>query len=228
MSLLLALALAAVEQQQTEQTDPLNFSYHWPAEAERDPTLVAFLRARMAAAREQALADARRSQRQARAAGQEPSPYYFTQSWWLAGAGGSLLSLAGVVETFADGGPPEGRFETLLWDSAGHRPVPIAELVGPMLPGLETRYCASLNEERANIRGDAIRPDPCPPLAEQVLTLADVDGNGRFDRLMVGIEPNLVAPDDEDPYTPEVDLEAADVAQVPERWRGAFEPVSDN
>lgn len=225
MSLLLALALASI--QQPEPDELLNFSYHWPAEAERDPALVAFLRARMAAAREQALADARENHREARA-GQEPSPYYFTQSWWLAGAGGDLLSFAGVVETFVRGGPPEGRFETLLWDSTGHRPVPVAELVGPLLPGLEQRYCASLNEERAAISGAAIRPDRCPPLAEQVLTLADTNGNGRFDRLSIGIEPNVVAPDDEDPYTPEVDLEAGDLAQVPERWRGAFEPVEDD
>jgi len=233
LSLLLALALAAVHRpepggaEQAEATEPLNFSYVWPDSAERDPALVAVLRARMETARERALADARESWRDARANGHELRPYYFTQSWRLAGDSGGLLSLTAVVETFAGGGPAEGSFETLLWDSTEHRPVPIAELLGPMLPGIEHRYCASLNEERADIRGDAIRPDPCPPLAEQQLALEDMDGNGRFDRLLVQIEPHMVAPDEEDPYTPEVDLEAADLTRIPARYRGAFQPIDD-
>jgi hypothetical protein len=231
LSLLLALALAAVQQPEpgeAEQVDMFHFSYFWPEAAERDPALLAWLRSRRQRAHAQALVDERASERAARANGHELRPYYFTQSWRLAGDGGGLLSLAVVVETFANGGPPEGRVETLLWDSAEHRPVPAVEVIGAMLPGLERRYCASLNEERADIRGDAIRPDPCPRLAEQVLTLEDIDGDGRFDRLLISIEPNVVAPDDDDPYTPEVDLEAADLAQVPERWRGAFQPVDDD
>jgi len=204
-----------------------HFSYFWPDAAERDPALAALLRSRRERAHEQALTAARASEREARASGHELQPYYFTQSWRLADDSGGLLSLVSVVETFANGGPPEGGFETLLWDSAEHRPVPVGELLGPMLPGLAQRYCASLNEERANIRGDAIRPDPCPSLPEQQLALEDMDGNGRFDRLLVQIAPHVVAPDDDDPHTSEVDLEAADVARVPDRHRGAFQPVND-
>ena len=236
LSLLLAFALAALQQpvpggvEQAEATGLLNFSYVWPEAAERDPALLALLRTRMEAARERALADARQTQREARANGYELRPYYFTQSWRLTGDSGGLLSLTAVVETFANGGPPEGDVETLLWDSAERRAVPIAELVGPMLPGLEQRYCASLDEVRTDIRGEPGRRDPatrCPPLAEQQMAIEDINGNGRFDRLAVFVPPYGAGPNDEDPYTAEVDLEAADLAHIPGRYRAAFQPVND-
>jgi len=240
VSLLLALALAAVQPgepdlvEHSERADLLEFIYIWPDAVERDPALAGLLRERMEAARERVRTAARRSAQDARANGEEVRLYQFMQRWRLAGDSGGLLSLIAVVETFARGGHPEGDFETLLWDAAARRPVPVAELIGPMLPGLEQRYCASLDEARTERHGESVPPPGpegsfalCPPLAEQVLVLEDANGSGGFDRLLVLIPPHAAAPDDDGPYMPAVDLEVADLARLPDRYRGAFEAVND-
>ncbi len=63
---------------------------------------------------------------------------------------------------------------------------------GPaLLRRLRPRFCAALNAQRAENRGEPIRPDPqdpfttCPAFAELVLAPADGNHNRRFERLDV-------------------------------------------
>lgn len=215
-----------------EDRDGLAFSYSWPAEAEAIPPLRARLRAEMEAHRREASGYLRDERQRSAADGRTPMEHLYSRSWTTAGDTPRLLSLSASEETFTGGAHGNQRYFALIWDRQTDAPVAAAALLGPALAGFGPRFCAALNAERAERRGEPVPPpgdsddsfNACPSLAELVVVPADDDGSRRFERLAVLIPPYVAGPYAEGGYVVDLPFAAADIARVPENWRGLLEP----
>jgi hypothetical protein len=217
-----------------EESELLEFSYGWPAEADALPALRAVLRSEMVAERAQAIRWAREGRDNARDNGIAFAAHYFAKGWEVAGSTPQLLSLTATEETFAGGAHGNIAFSALLWDRAADRPLEPAVLLGAVaLERMRGRYCAALDAERAERRGAPVRPDPrdphtlCPPLAGQVLAPRDGDGNGRFEAIDVLIAPYVAGAYAEGAYFAEIPLEADDLTGIEEAYWPEFEIAVD-
>lgn len=213
-----------------EETELLDFGYGWPAAADALPALRALLHADMEAERAQAMRWAEEGRAEARRNGIEYMAHHYAKGWGIAGSTPQLLSLTATEETFAGGAHGNIAFAAILWDRAADRSVPAAETLGAAgLERMRERYCAALDAERAERRGEPVRPDPedphtlCPPLAEQVLAPVDRDGNGRFDGLDVQLAPYVAGAYAEGAYVAELSFEDEDLAGIADGYRPAFE-----
>ena len=238
MSLLAVLTAVAAAAQSAgdflaeEEGELLGFSYGWPAAAEAVPALRDRLRQEMEAARVEATGYAEEGRRDAAASGYDFNPHYFVKTWQLAGRTPRLLSLSASRETYSGGAHGNVGFSGLLWDVEANAAIEAAAVLGPeALERLAPRYCEALDAERAERRGEPVRPEAedsfttCPALAEQVLVPEDEDGNGRFERIAVLIPPYVAGPYAEGPYPLEVALGEEDVAAIDATHRSAFEPA---
>jgi len=212
-----------------DESEHLHFHYGWPAAAEAVPALRAELRARMAAARARAMEMAAEGRNMAAGEGWEMPAHSHEQDWSLNGSTARLTSLSAGVATYTGGAHGNLAYEALLWDRADDRPVEAAALLGAGLTAMKERYCRDLDRQREEKRGEPVRRDPedphtaCPALEAGVLTPADSDGDGRFDRLDVLIPPYAAGPYVEGDYVVEIPFEPADLAAIPDGYRPAFE-----
>jgi hypothetical protein len=227
---LLAVAAAPGDFVRDEQSGSLDFHYEWPAAVNAVPRLRAALQADMAHDHRLALSYVADSRRLARQNHIDFQPHDYSKSWTIAGTSARLISLTADLGAFTGGAHPNSAYFGLTWDRASDRAVPVATLLGPaLLRRLRARFCAALNAQRAENRGEPVRPDPadpfttCPAFAELVLAPADGNHNGRFERLDVLIAPYLAGAYVEGSYEVEVRLDAGDVAAVPAVWRASFE-----
>jgi hypothetical protein len=231
LALLLSAQAAPRDFLREEQTEALNFSYAWPAAAERDPRLRDLLRGRMEEARERAIADARENQRTARADGFEFHQHEYGAGWEVAGNPVGLISLTFSAFTFSGGAHGNNFFDALLWDDGADREIDVKDFLGrEAIEGLGPAYCTELDRMRTERRGAPVAPDPedpfsrCPPIGEQVLALANRDNNPHFDTLLVLIPPYVAGPYVEGDYVVEVRIDDDSLGHVPERFRSAFFP----
>jgi hypothetical protein len=230
---LLAFAATAAQAagfNHSQESELLEFSYSWPAAVEAEPSLRETLRAEMNAEQRRARQIAEQWRAETRFNGGDFQPHYFAKGWEVAGLSPQLLSLTASRETFSGGAHGNTDFSAILWDRQSRRPVPAAAMLGAAaLASMSERYCAALDAERAERRGEPVTRDPqdqfslCPPLAEQVLAPTDSDGNGRFDTLAVLIAPYVAGPYAEGAYSPQLPFRAGDLEGVPENYRSAFE-----
>jgi hypothetical protein len=227
---LLAVAAAPGDFVRDEQTASLDFHYEWPAGVNAVPRLRAALQADMAHDHRLALSFVAENRRRARQNHFEVQPHDYSKSWTIAGTSARLISLTADLGAFTGGAHPNSSYFGLLWDRAADRAVPAATLLGPALLGrLRPRFCAALNAQRAENRGEPVHPDPadpfttCPAFAELVLAPADGNRNGRYERLDVLIAPYLAGAYVEGSYEVEIRFDAGDVAAVPPAWRASFE-----
>lgn len=231
IALALALLAAALQPQafrHEESSDLLEFSYGWPAAVGEEPALAARLEAEMTAERANALASAEED-RASRSPDFPFTGHHYAKHWEIAGASGRLLSLTAATDTYTGGAHGNYALEALLWDRAADAAVAPAELLGEAaMAGLSERYCAALDAEREQRRGEPVGSDDffgdCPPLAEQALAPTDEDGDGRFERLDVLVPPYVAGPWVEGPYEIVLAFEAGDLAGLAAEYRPSFAP----
>lgn len=226
----LALLAAALQPQafnHEEKGDLLEFSYGWPAVVGEQPTLQARLEAEMAEARAQALQWAEED-RASRGPDLPFNGHHYATQWDTAGVTERLLSLTAATETYTGGAHGNLSLHALLWDRTEDEAVEPAALLGQAtMADLSERFCAALDAERAERRGEPVGRDDffgdCPPLAEQALAPVDEDGDDRFERLDVLIPPYVAGPWVEGPYVIGVPFQAGDLAGLPAAYRAFFE-----
>lgn len=230
---LLLQAAAPADFVQEEESEHLHFHYGWPAAAEAVPALRSELRARLAAAQARAAEMAAEGRNMATSESREMPPHAHEQDWRLAGSTPQLMSLSAGIATYTGGAHGNLAYEALLWDRLNDRPVDAAALLGTGLGPMTARYCAALDAQREEKRGEPVRRDPedphnaCPPLGERVLAPADSDGNGRFDRLDVLIPPYAAGPYVEGDYVVEIPFDPGDLRSRPATGRRSRCPASD-
>lgn len=222
-------ALLIIVAQPPSPDEPLDFSYAWPQGAAADSRLLTELTRRRLESR----ADAVRyveEDRRSRPPEAGFNPHYYHQNWDVAGSAPQLLSLQSSIETYTGGAHGNMHFEAILWDRMEGRAVAVPNLLGDAaLERLGPRYCEALDAERAERRGEPVQRGSdeiftdCPALAEQVMALADEDGNGRFDTLRILLPPYAAGPYVEGDYIVELTFEPGDLAGIPDGFRPAFE-----
>ena len=212
-----------------EESDLLEFTYGWSAQATAIPKLVAQLEADMAKLRGEATATAKED-KAGRAADNPFNGHYLSKVWKTYGNGRRLLSLGAEVSSFTGGAHPNSNYEALLWDRKADAPITVASLFSDPTRAFEIMtktYCTRLDRERAErreeelpLKGDGWMVE-CPPLAEQVIVPLDRDDKV-FESLLVLIGPYGAGPYAEGSY--EIDIEMTDAvkALIRPEYRGDF------
>lgn len=213
-----------------EESDLLKFGYSWPADAGALPQLHARLEAQLAKDRTEATGQADADRRERLESDFPYHPHELRKTWRVIGSTASLLSLIGETYTFTGGAHGMTTHEALLWDKGDDRLVEHDAILPPtLLAAINARYCAGLDREREEKRGEPVRKDPddtfsqCPPIGEQTIAPIDEDANGRLDGLAILLDPYEAGPYAEGSYEVAVRLDAGALAAIPAEYRSAFE-----
>lgn len=213
-----------------EEDERLRFAFAWPAEAAALPALDARLRERMAAARAEARENVEADAAAAAESGYPFNPHHLSESWEVAGDSGPLLALAATIESYSGGAHGNLGFDGILWDREAGGEIATAALFDGGLDPLRDRFCAALNAERAERRGEPVRATGdddfmtgCPSFDEIVVLPADANKDGRLDSLLFLVAPYIAGPWAEGPYPIELDLAAREAERILPRYRPAFE-----
>jgi len=216
MIALAALLLAAQPAGAAAERALLDFRYDWPAEAEAIPALRTELQRRRRAAPDEALANARETSDSSRDAHVPFHTEMHHQSWSVEARNGRYLALTADIRTDQNGAHPNRGFEALIWDRRRNRPTSVRALLGPaVLARLTPAFCSHLAAAVQARGGEP--PSHCPPLAEQVLSFLDQDGNGRFETVHVLIPPYVAASYADGSFVVDVLLNRGDLAGVADR-----------
>jgi hypothetical protein len=196
-----------------ENSDLVQFTYGWPAEAAAIPKLVKRFEAEMAKQRAEAVAMAKED-KAGRTAENPFNGHYFSKVWKTYGNGRRLLSLGAAVETFTGGAHGNMNFDAVLWDKEASERLRPAQLFSDAARALELMsrvFCERLDRERAERRGEELPLQgtdwmvECPPLAEQVIVPLDRDDRV-FESLLVLVPPYTAGPYAEGSYEVEIEL----------------------
>lgn len=222
------LAAAGVPHKVVRNTNALEFSYVWPAEAVAIPALdlklYADAKADLAKAQKYASEDER-----LRASKERDFGHYYSMTWSNAGQSARLLSLEGAWETYTGGAHPAHGSRTLLWDRSKNRAIDVSSLFvkSTSFPALtRATYCKALDEERAQRReGEKLDGDfgACPNYSELKIAPFDNDGDGRFDRLHFVAEEYVAGPYVEGPYATPLPVTAQLIMALKPEYRSSFE-----
>ncbi len=216
-----------------EKSDLIDFTYAWPAEASAVPLIVQRFRDEARTAQAEAIATAREDKAARGPEAPTFNGHHFSKDWETTGQSPRLLSLAALFSTFTGGAHPNSGFDTLIWDRATDRPLAFIDLFADQAVAfrlLEPAYCAELDKQRAEKRGETLplKKDPddwmtaCPKLAGTPVALLDDDGDGRFEAIRVLLGPYEAGPYAEGAY--EIDIILGDEvrAAAKEQYRGSF------
>jgi hypothetical protein len=209
----------------------LEFSYAWPSEAAAVPALDRKLRADMAKAYRDALANGREDQKLYQAQQREGVQDFYSMTWTTAGQTSRLLSLQNELSTFAGGAHPNTSYDALIWDLKLDRQTTMDALL--MSPGKLSEltrgaYCKALDFERAKRREgeklDLPEFNACPKYSDLAIAPVDENRNGRFDAISFIASPYLAGPYVEGEYAIVVPVTAKLIAALKPQFRSSFEP----
>jgi hypothetical protein len=208
-----APAAPAEERLVEENSDLLEFTYGWPAQAAAIPKLVALLHADMAKQRAEAI-DMAKEDKSGRTADAPFNGHYFGKVWKTYGNGRRLLSLGASVETFTGGAHGNVTFDAILWDREAGARIKPTDLFSDNTRAWQVMsavFCQRLDRERAERRDEELPLQgndwmvACPPLAEQVIVPLDRDDRV-FESLLVLVPPYAAGPYAEGSYEIEIEL----------------------
>jgi hypothetical protein len=208
-----APAAPAKERLIEENSDLLQFTYGWPAEAAAIPKLVALFEAEMAKQRAEAIEMAK-DDKADRTAENPFNGHYFSKVWKTYGKGRRLLSLGASVENFTGGAHGNMNFDAVLWDGEASEKLQPAQLFSDPAAAFQLMsrvFCERLDRERAERRGEELPLHgtdwmvECPPLAEQVVVPLDRDDRV-FESMLVLVPPYTAGPYAEGSYEMEIEL----------------------
>ncbi len=213
-----------------EESDFLEFSYGWPAEAAAIPKLTARFQAELEKQRSEARKEALED-KEARGPDAPYNSHSFSKVWSSLGQTNRFLSLAAEVGTFTGGAHGSAVYDVILWDRQADVPVELSALFGNAAAAFEAMtpvYCRELDRQRAEKRQgqeaveDADWMTQCRPLGEQVIAPVDANGDRRFELFRVLIEPYNAGPYSEGTY--EVDIPVTDAVRklVKQEFASAF------
>lgn len=230
LALLSPCPLSAQNPSQAGDAELIEFSYDWPAEAARVPALVRRFERERAAARAEALANARED-KATRGADAEFFGHSYGKSWQVMGASQRILSLSAETATFTGGAHGNVTYDGIVWDSKAGRDVGAAGLFSASagFQSLSKPYCAALDTERAERRQESLPLQgddwmvKCPALASQIVVPVDSDGDGRFEAFRILLPPYEAGPYAEGPYEVDVPVTPSMRAAIRPEYRGSFE-----
>jgi len=221
----------ATDQEVARDDRLVDYRYAWPAAAAAIPSLDALLRAdaeKQLAELAEVAADDKEMRDKDGIDFNRYSTHVLFESF---GASDRLLSLAAAVDSFTGGAHPNHGTRTLLWDREQDRRILFADLfesAQTAFATIERRWCAALDRERAERRGDDYLPTAddifakCPGLEEISVIPTDRDHDGRFERLRIMADPYVAGPYAEGDYEVELGVDAAALAAITPDYRESF------
>ena len=227
LTLLIAAAAAFHLQENGRDVD---FTYDWPAQASAIPSLKTKLRSDLQRDR---LRTAKNAGEDRRMAGTIQGGYAFHQHEFsraieFAGQSGRLASFEDNVGSFTGGAHPNSGTSALLWDRASAKEVKFKNLfTRSPTPILQPSYCKDLAAERKEKLGNDV-PDStiwerCPDPLTLAVVPTDMNGNGRFERLVVTASPYAVGSYAEGEYVVTLPVTRALIQALKPEYRASFE-----
>ncbi len=212
--------------------DELEFSYGWPAAAAAIAPLDEWLRGNMAHHRERMTKMAREGAADARKNGYPVRAYGYDQGWSVVADTPALLVLEAQGYEYTGGAHGMPFVSTLIWDKAKSERLATGALLdaAALARAARTRFCAALDAQRAEKRGEPVEPgadDPvpefnrCVALEKQEIVPVSTNGKG-IDRLRIEIMPYEAGPYAEGVYTVELPVDAGVIGAVRPAWKAAF------
>lgn len=213
-----------------ENSDLIEFHYGWSAEAAAIPQLVERFRNDMARVKAELLKGAREDKAMRDKEGFDFNGYMSSTEYETAGQSARLLSLRVEAGSFTGGAHGNSGTVALLWDRQAAREIDDTDLFTEAANRdrlLTQRWCDALNRARAEKREEPVGGDgmfdECPKLDEIAIILADKDGNGRFERLLLVASPYVAGPYSEGSYEVELVVTKDLIAAMKSDYRDGFE-----
>ena len=220
------LALTLLAAPAAAQSPDYAFTFTYPAQAARIPSLRASLEADRTRARASIARQAAAGRAEAQRSGFPFRRYESTTTWKVVTDTPRLLSLSGAVYTFTGGAHGSPGSTALVWDkAAGRRLAPKTLFTSPAALEAATRdaWCARLAAERRRRVGvQTTGPfTDCPRLAELTLLLGSARG-GRIDRIGLLADPYVAGSYAEGTYEVTLPVTPAILRAVKPAYRTAF------
>lgn len=204
-----------------------DFTYRYPAAAARIPALKAWLDKDAAGQQAKLAGWAREGAEDQDATAHK---YYDNIEWLVVADLPDWLSLSGTDGNYTGGAHPNHGPIALLWDKTQNRPVKAVDLFqswAALTAAIRTPFCAALNRQRAERRGEAIDPrsqapyDRCPDPAERVVILGSTD-HTHFTRIGILMGPYVAGPYTDGDYEVTLPVTPAVISALRPEYRGAF------
>lgn len=206
-----------------------SFSYAYPAAAGRIPALKAWLDKDAADHRSSIAGQARDAREEARKDKTGFIAYDSSTGWAVVTDLPGWLSLSGTEEEFTGGAHPNHGPTALLWNKKAGRKVRALDMfdVAALSAAIQAPFCAALNKERAERRGEPVAPDSTDPFDEcidpvkEVVILGSAD-RAHFTRIGILIAPYEAGPYAEGDYDITLKVTPEVLAAVKPAYRSAF------
>lgn len=227
-----SLAPAAQPVKLAEKIDGFEFSYAWPAEAAAIPALDHWLRGNAEAQRIRARRDAMADKASAAKDGYNFNAHSYDETYAIVGNTPLMLVLLsdGYVYTGGAHGMPINT--AILWDKAAGKRLATAQMLDiARLANLSRKaFCAELDRQRAEKRGEPVRHDDpnelvdfvqCVDMTKQLI-LPVSKGGKSLDTVQVVIGPYEAGPYAEGTYVIDLPMDDRLLAAVKAPYRNAF------
>lgn len=214
----------------TQETERFQFEYTWPAAAEAEAGLAAYLQknsdSMLAGLREEADED----WSSAPTEDWTPRQHSASKDWKVVADIPGYLSLSGEMASYSGGAHGMYGVESLVWDRAAGkalRGIDLFQSPVALEQGLGQSLCATLNAEREQRRGAPIEDngegmfDNCPGLDEATVLVGSSNGK-TFDRIAVYFGPYVAGPYAEGAYELDFPVSASVLDAVKPQYAEAF------
>jgi len=226
-----APALAATPGEWTAPASPLySFSYAIPPQAAAIPALRARLLADRAAQLAKVRHDAAAEAAEAKRAGFPVRKFEYQQAWQVVTSLPGWLSLSASTYSYTGGAHGMTWSSAMLWDRKAARarnPLDLFTSKPALSEAIRTGFCAALNRQRAEKRGEPVKPgstdefDRCIDPVGQTVLLGS-RGRRAFDRIGILVAPYEAGPYAEGSYEVTVPVTPAVLAAVRPQYRSSF------
>ena len=230
----LALSVPAGAAERGEWSAPANplygFSYAIPPAAGAIPALRVRLEADRARQLAKVRSEARAAAAEAKAGGFPVRKYDYAQAWQVVASLPGWLSLSASYYSYTGGAHGMSWSGAMLWDRKAGVPRNPLELFASkeaLSRAIRAPFCAALDRQRAEKRGEAVKPgstamfDECIDPVKQTVLLGSKSKRA-FDRIGVLVAPYEAGPYAEGSYEVTVPVTPAVLAAVRPQWRASF------
>lgn len=212
-------------------TELYSFSYSYPGEAGKRQGLRMVLDRRLEEARTALIQQARESKKDSEAENYEFRPHTLATEWTVAARPPGWLSLVAETDSYFGGAHGMYTFDSLVWNDRerkGVKPVALFATPEALLEAIGQRFCARLDEQRAERRGKPVAKDSddpfdacIDPIEDAVIVLRSQSGDA-FDTIGILVPPYAAGPYAEGSYEVEIPVTRRVIAALKPGYRGAF------
>jgi len=223
-------ASAAHAREVKQTTADYEISYAYPPVVNAHPVLLRRIEADLARQRAKLKREAGAWRAETKAGGFPFHPYSWEQTWQVVTDLPGWLSLSASYWSYSGGSHGMGWSGAMLYDKRAkvvREPLALFTSTAALSAAIRRPFCAALDRQRAEKRGEAVKPgstgmfDECIDPAKQTVLLGS-RGRKAFDRIGVLVAPYEAGPYVEGSYEATLPVTPAVLAAVRPEFRGSF------